>query len=403
MVKTINPLSRFYRWDVITLLVLVLLPRIMLWVLPTQLVDPIGSRIIDLFIFGILALGLNVVVGYTGILHLGIGAFFGIGAYIAGVLMVGSYPFQVGLTTALVAAALGTALSGLILGAPTLRLRGDYLALVTLGFGEVVKVTLRNLEAITAGTQSLGPLVPPTVPAWLAPGLTRVLRFVAGPIAGEPPGQLADFTTDFRVFYFLTLALLAATVLLLRNLENSRLGRAWVALREDELAASCMAINTTRIKLAAFALGSALAGVAGCLYATKLTNTANPESYGFALSITILCCLILGGLGSIRGALLGVLLLQGYEFILAPQLDQWSQGVRGGVLDWLAVHYPNTFPAEGSALAKVQTLLTFSNWKLMTFGLVLILMVRFRPAGLLPSRRVKQEFAAKDEQSKLPN
>jgi branched-chain amino acid transport system permease protein len=394
--------SHVCRWEAMTLLVLVLLPRLVLLVLPRQLAEPIGSRVTDLFVFGILALGLNVVVGYTGLLHLGIGAFFGIGAYITGILTVGSYPFQVGLTAALVASALGTALCGLVLGAPILRLRGDYLALVTLGFGEVVKVTLRNLEAITAGTQSLGPLVPPTVPAWLAPGLTSVLRVVAGPSVAQQGEQLADFTTDYRLYYFLALAMLAGTVLLLRNLEDSRLGRAWVALREDELAASCMAINTTRIKLAAFALGSALAGVAGCLYATKLTNTANPETYGFSLSITVLCCLILGGLGSIRGALLGVLLLQGYEFILAPLLDQWAQGARAGMLDWLTLHFPNTFPEEGSALAKVQTLLTFSNWKLMTFGLVLILMVRFRPAGLLPSRRVKQEFAVKEVQPNMP-
>ncbi len=388
-----------YASSLTALVVLAVLPL----VLPQPLVEPLGSRVTDLFIFAILALGLNVVVGYTGILHLGIGAFFGIGAYITGILTVGSYPFQLGLTAALVASALGTALCGLVLGAPTLRLRGDYLALVTLGFGEVVKVTLRNLEAITAGTQSLGPLVPPTVPTWLAPKLTAVVNVFSTPSIAQQGGQFVDFTTDYRLYYFLALAMLVATVLLLRNLENSRLGRAWVALREDELAASCMAINTTRIKLAAFALGSALAGVAGCLYATKLTNTANPESYGFPLSITILCCLILGGLGSIRGALLGVLLLQGYEFILAPLLDQGAQGARGGILNWLTIHYPNIFPAEGSALAKVQTLLTFSNWKLMTFGLVLILMVRFRPAGLLPSRRLKQEFAAKEEQATLPH
>ena len=249
-----------------------------------------------------------------------------------------------------------------------MRLRGDYLALVTLGFGEVVKVTLRNLEAITAGTQSLGPLVPPTVPTWLAPKLTAVVNVFSTPSIAQQGGQFVDFTTDYRLYYFLALAMLVATVLLLRNLENSRLGRAWVALREDELAASCMAINTTRIKLAAFALGSALAGVAGCLYATKLTNTANPESYGFPLSITILCCLILGGLGSIRGALLGVLLLQGYEFILAPLLDQGAQGARGGILNWLTIHYPNIFPAEGSAaresadIADVQQLEANDVW-----------------------------------------
>ena len=158
-----------------------------------------------------------------------------------------------------------------------------------------------------------------------------------------------------------------------------------------------MAINTTRIKLAAFALGAALAGLAGCLYATKLTSTSNPEAYGFSLSITVLCCLILGGLGSIRGALLGVLLLQGYEFILTPLVDQWTQGIRRGILHWLATTSPDSFPQGGSALSRIETLLTFGNWKLMIFGLVLILMVRFRPNGLLPSKRLKQEFAAASE------
>ena len=258
---------------------------------------------------------------------------------------------------------------------PTLRLRGDYLALVTLGFGEVVIVALKNLEAITAGTQSLGPLNPPTVPAWLAP-LLRAVKLTP------------DFTLDYRLFYYLALGVLVAAVLLLRNIECSRLGRAWVALREDELAAGCMAINTTRVKLAAFALGAALAGVAGCLYAANLTNTADPEKYGFNVSITVLCCLILGGLGSIRGTLLGVLLLKGYEFIVAPLFDTWTQGLRNSIVGWLS----SRFPAHGSAIDKVNYLLTFSNWKLMTFGLVLILMIRFRPEGLLPSRRVKHEI-----------
>ena len=195
-----NLLGRLWRWDFVTLVLLILLPRLFLLLLKPSWIDPIGSRVVDLFIFAVLALGLNVVVGYTGILHLGIGAFFGIGAYITGILMVGSYPFQVGLATALIAAVLGTALCGLLLGAPTLRLRGDYLALVTLGFGEVVKVTLRNLEAITGGTTSLSPLVPPMVPKWLAPGVSTALNVVAGPSVGENGGQAVDFTTDYRLF-----------------------------------------------------------------------------------------------------------------------------------------------------------------------------------------------------------
>ncbi len=360
-------------WELPTLIVLALLPYV--------LGNTLGPRISDLFIFAILALGLHVVVGYTGLLHLGIAAFFAIGAYTAGVLMVVSFPFQVGLTTALIAAAAAAAFCGLILGAPTLRLRGDYLALVTLGFGEVVIVALKNLEAITAGTTSLGPLRPPTMPAWLA-SIISMLRL-------SP-----DFTPrNFQMFYYVSLGVLVLTVLLLRNLECSRLGRAWVALREDELAASCMAINTTRVKLAAFALGAALAGIAGCLYAAKLTNTADPEKYGFNVSITVLCCLILGGLGSIRGTLLGVLLLKGYEFILAPLLDSWTQGFRDGVVGWLSGRYPG----HSAAIDKVNYLLTFSNWKLMTFGLVLILMIRFRPEGLLPSRRVKHEIEGTGE------
>ena len=154
--------------------------------------------------------------------------------------------------------------------------------------------------------------------------------------------------------------------MLLRNLENSRLGRAWWRLREDELAATCLGINATRVKLAAFALSAAIAGLAGGLFATKLASTSDPHTYSFNLSITVLCCLILGGLGSIRGVLLGVLLLKGYEIILVPQLDQWAHALHWSV--------------------------TFKQWNLLTFGLVLILMVRFRPEGLLPSRRIQHEL-----------
>ncbi|HEX3997038.1 MAG TPA: branched-chain amino acid ABC transporter permease [Pirellulales bacterium] len=312
----------------------------------------VGGSITDLFVFAILALGLNVVVGYAGLLHLGIAAFFGIGAYIIGILTVGAYPFQLSFSAAIVLATFGAGLAGLILAAPTIRLRGDYLALVTLGFGEVVNVALKNLDAITGGMKTLNPLPPPAMPAWLSSLLHRPITF----------------QNDYRPFYFLSLAILAGVVLLLRNLENSRLGRAWVAIREDELAATCLGIPATRVKLAAFALSAALAGLAGGMFATKLATTSDPHTYSFNLSITVLCCLILGGLGSIRGVLLGVLLLQGYELILVPQLDQWAH----------ALHWS----------------LTLKQWNLLTFGVVLILMVRFRPEGLLPSRRIQHEYHA---------
>ncbi len=310
----------------------------------------LGSQVTNLLIFAILALGLNVVVGYTGLLHLGIAGFFGIGAYVTGVLTIQGYPFQTGFYVAAIISTLVAGLAGLLLGAPTMRLRGDYLALVTLGFGEVVRFSLRNWEEITGGTRGLNPVPPPTLP-----GLDATV-----------------FVSDYRPFYFLSLAVLAIVVWLLRNLERSRLGRAWVAIREDELAASCMGINVNRAKLAAFAVGSALAGLAGCLYATKLSTTASPDAYDFNRSIMMLCCIILGGLGSIRGTLIGVLLLVGFDSILAPALDRAIQDL-------------NINP-EGYAI------LTFSNWRLLLFGLALIVMMRIRPEGLLPSTRVKLEF-----------
>jgi branched-chain amino acid transport system permease protein len=314
----------------------------------------LGSQLTFLFIFAILAQGLNVVVGYTGLLHLGIAAFFGVGAYLTGILTIPANPFQFGFLPAVLVATVGAGLLGVLLGAPTLRLRGDYLALVTLGFGEVVRYAIRNLEEITAGTRGLNPVPPPVLPAWLS-----------APLAGLGVGP--DWGQDYRLFYYLTLGLLLLVLLMLRGVERSRLGRSWLAVREDELAATCMGIPAPRVKLLAFALGAALAGLAGSLYATKLTSTAGPDAYDFNRSTIMLCCVILGGLGSLRGTTLGVFLLLGFDNVLAPILDGFIQ--QTGV---------NT---SGNVL------LTFSNWRLLIFGLALVLMMRFRPQGLLPARR----------------
>jgi branched-chain amino acid transport system permease protein len=306
----------------------------------------LGDQLPTIFTFAILALGLNVVVGYVGILHLGIAAFFAIGAYVTGILTVASYPFGAHFIVTLVAGTVAAALVGLLLGAPTLRLRGDYLALVTLGFGEVVKAFLKNSEEITAGTRGLSPVPPPT--------------------------EALDWASDYRPFYYLTLVILIAVYLLLRNIERSRLGRAWVAMREDELAASCVGLNPARLKLAAFALGSGLAGLAGVLYATRLTSTSDPNAYDFNRSIFLLCCVILGGLGSRPGVLLGVFLLIGFDNVLSPILDGMIQ---------------QNVPGSGEKIY-----LTFTGWRLMLFGLALILVMRFRPEGLIPSVRVRHEL-----------
>lgn len=326
------------------------LPEVILFIPVQEFFDKLASQLPIIFILTILALGLNVVVGYTGLLHLGMGAFFGIGAYLTGILTVPGYPFEFGFWLALVCSTLGAALAGVMLGAPTLRLRGDYLALVTLGFGEVVRFSLRNLEEITAGTRALNPIPPPNL-RWL----------------GLSSGSWSD---DMRPFYYLTLVMLVAVVWLLRNLERSRLGRAWFAIREDELAATCMGINAPRAKLAAFAVGSALAGLAGSLYATKLTTTAGPDAYDFNRSIIVLACVILGGLGSIRGVIVGSMLLVGFDNIVAPMLDG-------------AIQKANINPSGNRFLM-------FTNWRLIIFGLALVLMMRFRSEGLLPARRDQQ-------------
>ncbi len=335
-------------WYLMVLLLFVLAPRV--------LSSSLTYQLSNIFVFSILALGLNVVVGYTGLLHLGIAAFFAIGSYITGILCVPSYPFQFGFAGALFASIIGTGLLGIVLAAPTLRLRGDYLAIVTLGFGEVVKAALRNLEEITGGTKSISGLPPLEPPAWLA----------------DVAGRVGVLMTSDLYFYLVSLAILALVVAGLHNLEQSRLGRAWVAVREDELAAACMGINVAAVRLSAFAISAALAGLAGCLYATRLSTTGDPNIADFNRSIIVLCCLILGGLGSLRGALLGVFLLVGYENVAAPFLDEQLQawGLRGSL----------------------GGLLEFSRWNLMIFGLALILMMRFRPEGLLPSLCVKHEM-----------
>jgi len=327
---------RRHRVELIGLGILLLLP-----LLPF-VSSKLGGQLRDILVFCILALGLNVVVGYSGLLQLGIAAFFGIGAYITGILTVEQFPFQVGFWPALVAATVGAGVAGVILAAPTLRLRGDYVAIVTLGFGEVIKFAIKNLENITNGSRALNPLPDPWTPFAL------------------------DWSGNYRWYYYLALGTLAIVIVLLYNLENSKLGRAWMAIREDEMAATCMGINAARVKLSAFALGSALAGLAGALYATSLDQTGGPDSYTFNRSITVLCFLIIGGMGNIKGALAGTFVLMGYDNILTPTLDDWVQ--------------------------KIGTAFKFSDVKLVIFGLALVLMMRFRPEGLLPSERVAEEM-----------
>jgi len=309
----------------------------------------LGSQVTDLFIFSILALGLNVIVGSAGMFHLGIAALFAIGAYTTGVLTVPANPFGCGFWTSLAASSGAAALAGVVLGAPLLRLRGDYFALVTLAFGEVVRFSLRNFEEITGGTRALNPVPPPVLPDWLAGGVARL-------------GIGRDFAQEYRLFYWLDLGLLLLAALVVWDLQNSAVGRRWRAVRDDELAAASLGINIARTKLSALALGSALAGMAGSLYAFKITSTASPEAYDFSRSAIMLCAVLVGGLASVRGAIAGTFLVLGIDNVLAPWVDSLVQS--------------SQLADSGNRF------LVFSNWRMLIFGTLLIVLMRFRPAGL---------------------
>jgi branched-chain amino acid transport system permease protein len=356
-----SQLKKYARFEVLALLFLLVYPIVPFldWGVEglTGQALRLDRQLVNIFIFGLLALALNLQVGYAGLLQLGIAAFFAIGAMTTGVLAVEKYPFQLGFWGSLVFAPAAAAGIGLLLGAPMLRLRGDYLAIVTLGFGEVVRVVLLNLENVTDGPRGLNPVPEPWLPQVLSDWLSG-------------SGTATEGT--LKSMYYLSLLILAAAVIVFRVLERSRIGRAFVALREDELAASCMGLDPTRIKLAAFAGGAALAGIAGCLYATNLTTTAEPNTYDFNYSIMVLCCLIIGGLGSVRGALLGAALLLGFDNVLSPLLTRLLQSALGG--------------------DSTSVLASFTNWRWLVFGTALVLMMRLRPEGLWPEARVAAEL-----------
>jgi branched-chain amino acid transport system permease protein len=327
---------------------------------PGRYVPIYGTQLIPLMCFAILVLGLNVMVGYAGLLHLGVAAFFGIGAYTAAVLTTSRFPFGASFLVAAVAAPLACAAVGVLTTAPTLRLRGDYLALVTLGFGLITFYVIKNLNAITDGVQGLDPVSPNLLPGVADPDLPKL-----------GPGWRESWRR-YPYLYFLVLIVLALVAVFLRNLERSRLGRAWVALREDELAAACMGLNPAKLKLSAIALGAGLAGLAGALFAVSQDSTTDPRTYWFDRSMIAVCCVILGGLGNRPGVILGVFLLVGYDQILTPLADNWIQAQK--------------INPEGKEYLKV------SGWRLFIFGAALILMMRFRPEGLLPEARQKREL-----------
>jgi branched-chain amino acid transport system permease protein len=324
------------------------------------------------FTYVLLALGLNIVVGFAGLLDLGYAAFFAIGAYGYGIAASGhlkpewssvwtplewmgqvsrlSVPgqpdivqFHLAFWPMLAVSAIVCAIFGMLFGAPTLRLRGDYLAIVTLGFGEIVPVVARNWEGLTNGAQGLGGIRTP-----------KLFGF--------------DFGFSPYPYYFLGLGLVTAAVWMSIRLQESRVGRAWMAIREDELAAGAMGVNHVHYKLLAFAMGAAVGGLGGTFYVAKLT-TATPDMFTFPVSVMVLVMVVLGGLGSIRGVVLAALFVAFLQSVILQDLTEYVH-----VLGRLV----------GSDFLQRVELVTSLE---LIFGLILVLMMLFRREGLWPAVR----------------
>ncbi|TRV79155.1 branched-chain amino acid ABC transporter permease [Streptomyces sp. 130] len=309
---------------------------------------------VNILIFATVALGLNVVVGLAGLLDLGYVAFLGVGAYTAA-LVSGAPLSAIGVKfpfwAAVLTGAVVSMIFGVLIGAPTLRLRGDYLAIVTLGFGEIFRVTVNNLNGnsgpdLTNGSQGI-----PSIPDLNLFGIDFALSHDIGPFTLSRPAN----------YYLLMLVFTAVVVLVFRRSGESRIGRAWVAIREDETAATAMGINAFRLKLLAFALGATLAGLAGTVQA-HVNYTVTPEQYQFAGSVPpnsafLLAAVILGGMGTLSGPFVGAALLY-----LIPAKLQFMQ-----------------------------------DYQLFLFGIALVLLMRFRPEGLVADRRKQLEFHETDQ------
>lgn len=330
-------------------------------------------RIIDFaLLYIMLALGLNIVVGFAGLLDLGYIAFYAVGAYLYALLtsphlaiafpdlFAGSSAWPVWAVLPL--GALVAGLFGVLLGAPTLKLRGDYLAIVTLGFGEIIRIFLNNLNAplnITNGPQ----------------GINNIAAAQIGGHALSRPLEVFGMTVPgVHLHYYLFLALTLLVIFVCVRLQDSRLGRAWVAIREDEVAARACGINTRNVKLLAFGLGATFGGVAGGLFA-GFQGFVSPESFGLLESIMVLCMVVLGGMGHIAGVILGAVLLA-----LLPEALRWGAA-----------------PLQQALFGKV--LIDPESLRLLLFGVALVLVMRLRPAGLWPSALRRRELAAHAEEA----
>jgi branched-chain amino acid transport system permease protein len=316
-------------------------------------------RITNLAIlFVLLSLGLNIVVGFAGLLDLGYIAFYAVGAYVYALLASPHFDLHLPFWLILPLGAAVACLFGVLLGAPTLKLRGDYLAIVTLGFGEIIRIFLNNLSQpvnLTNGPQ----------------GITLIDPFRIGNFSFAERETILglDFTGPVKYYYFLVLLVIVIIIVNLR-LQNSRIGRAWEAIREDEIAARAMGINTRNMKLLAFAMGASFGGVSGGIFAAT-QGFISPESFVLVESIMVLSMVVLGGMGNVFGVILGAVLLSFVPEVLRYTVEPVQRALFGRML------------IEPEVI------------RMLLFGLALVLMMLYRPAGILPSALRKRELEVK--------
>jgi branched-chain amino acid transport system permease protein len=307
--------------------------------------------------FVLLALGLNVVMGETGLLNLGFIAFFAIGAYTTALLSSPQLGYHWAFWPLLI---LSTALAmvfGFLVGLPTLRLRGDYLAIVTLAFGEIVRTVFLNWRGVTNGAGGVPSIYPPNIFGWVV----------------DQPVE----------YYYLVLFFVVAVVALLTNVKNSRIGRAWNALREDEIAAMHSGIDATQLKILAVTMSAGVAGLAGCLFA-YYQEFINPTYFEFLQSVIVVCMVVLGGMGSIPGAVVG-----------AIALDSMPEVIRQAFTNWLPAAMGPRFAASMPGWMQA-FIADFDRYRMLIFGFVVVLMVIFRPEGLIPDSLWRGETHEED-------
>lgn len=315
-------------------------------------------RVLNLAIlFVLLSLGLNIVVGFAGLLDLGYIAFYAVGAYVYALLASPHFNLHLPFWIVLPIGAGVACLFGVLLGTPTLKLRGDYLAIVTLGFGEIIRIFLNNLSRpvnITNGPQGISLIDP--------------IRISALDLSKKETLLGLSFSGPIKYYYLLIVVLIIVIAICLR-LQNSRIGRAWEAIREDEVAARAMGINTTQIKLLAFAMGASFGGIAGGIFAA-IQGFISPESFILVESIMVLAMVVLGGMGNIWGVIVGALLLS-----FVPEILRYTVA-------------PLQLAVFGRTLIEPEVI------RMLLFGLALVLMMLYRPAGLLPSALRKRELGS---------